>query len=169
MENTFVLVTTSLGDILIELYADKAPISVANFLRYVDEGHYNDTIFHRVVRNFIVQGGGYDYKLEQKPTHDPIANEAENGLSNLKGSVAMARAAEKDSARDEFFINAEDNAETLDHHGESDEEYGYAVFGMVVEGMEIVKKINWSVVKPREGFEDLPADPVDIVRIERLD
>jgi cyclophilin family peptidyl-prolyl cis-trans isomerase len=169
MENTYVLISTSLGDILIELYKDKAPVSVDNFLRYVDEGHYNDTIFHRVVRNFVVQGGGYDYKLNKKPTHEPIANEAKNGLSNVKGTLAMARSAEKDSARDEFFINAEDNGETLDHCGESDEDYGYAVFGMVEEGMEIVKKINWGVVKPQEGFEDLPADPVDIIRIERLD
>lgn len=165
MEDVHVLIETSEGDILVELLPQKAPESVTNFLRYVEEGHFDQTLFHRVVRGFIIQGGGFDRDLNKKPVHPPVVNEAKNGLSNIKGSLALARAEEKDSARDEFFINAEDNPE-LDHQDETDEGYGYTVFGRVVEGLDVVKKINWKVVKARPDFPDLPRDEVVIRSIQ---
>ncbi|SDB37171.1 peptidyl-prolyl cis-trans isomerase B (cyclophilin B) [Desulfonatronum thiosulfatophilum] len=169
MENPFVLLETNLGDLLIELFPDKAPQTVANFLRYVDQGHYDGTIFHRVVRGFVIQGGGYDRSLNKKPTHPPIPNEARNGLTNHKDSVAMARGPEKDSATDEFFINAADNGADLDHQDDSDEGFGYAVFGQVVEGSEVVKKINWKVVKATDEFPELPKDEVYIISAKRFE
>ncbi|WP_031386248.1 peptidylprolyl isomerase [Desulfonatronum thiodismutans] len=169
MDNPFVLIETNLGDLLIELYPDKAPRTVANFLQYVDAGHYDGTVFHRVVRGFVIQGGGYDRGLNKKPTPAPIPNEAENGLSNVKDSVAMARAPEKDSATDEFFINAADNGPDLDHQDDSDEGFGYAVFGQVVEGSDVVKKINWKVVKPTQDFPELPKDEVYIISARRFE
>jgi cyclophilin family peptidyl-prolyl cis-trans isomerase len=168
MSNPHVLIETSEGEMLAELFEKEAPLSVANFLRYADAGHYDNTIFHRIVRGFVIQGGGYDRDLVKKPPHAPIANESTNGLSNAHGTLAMARAPEKDSACDEFFINAADNAE-LDHQDESDEGYGYAVFGRVVEGLNIVKKINWKLVKPRNGFDELPVDTVTIFSVRRFD
>ena len=168
MENPYVLLTTSFGDILVELFPEKAPQTVANFLQYVDDRHYDETVFHRVVRGFVVQGGGYDRSLNKKPTREPIPNEAANGLTNLHGTLAMARAAEKDSASDEFFINAADNP-SLDHQGESDEDYGYCVFGQVAEGLDIVKKINWKVVKPRDGFDELPVDEIELITARRFE
>jgi cyclophilin family peptidyl-prolyl cis-trans isomerase len=168
MDNPFVLMETGEGEILAELYADKAPGTVENFLAYVDSGHFDGTIFHRVVRGFVIQGGGYDYKLEKKPAREPIVNEADNGLSNEAGTLAMARGPEKDSARDEFFINAADNP-SLDHAGRSDEDFGYAVFGRVVEGMDVVKKINWKVTKARDGFDDLPVEPPVIKSVRRFE
>lgn len=169
MDNPFVLIETNLGDLLMELYPDKAPRTVANFLQYVDAGHYDGTIFHRVVRGFVVQGGGYDRGLNKKPTLAPILNEAKGGLSNVKDSVAMARAPEKDSATDEFFINAADNGPDLDHQDDSDEGFGYTVFGQVVEGSDVVKKINWKVVKPTGDFPELPKDEVYIVSARRFE
>ncbi len=160
MDNPHVLLETSLGEILLELYPEKAPRSVANFLQYVDDGHYDKTLFHRVVRGFVIQGGGYDLHYQKKPTRDPIPNEAANGLPNVHGAVAMARSQDKDSAMDEFFINAADNP-GLDHEDETDEGYGYAVFGQVVEGLDVVKKINWKVTKPRPEHPELPELPVD--------
>jgi cyclophilin family peptidyl-prolyl cis-trans isomerase len=168
MDNPHVHLETSLGDILIECFPEDAPKSVANFLRYVDEEHYDLTLFHRIVRGFVIQGGGYDRYLNRKPAHEPVENEAHNGLSNLRGTVALARAEAKDSARDEFFINAADNPD-LDHEDETDEGCGYAVFGQVVEGMDVVKKINWKVVKPRDGFPDLPQEEVLILSARRFD
>jgi cyclophilin family peptidyl-prolyl cis-trans isomerase len=168
MDNPHVLLETNAGDILIELYPDKAPATVKNFLRYVDDGHYDETLFHRVVRGFVIQGGGYGRDMVKRPTHDPIPNEAVNGLSNEKGTVAMARTPDKDSARDEFFINAADNP-VLDHKDETDEGYGYAVFGRVVEGEDVVKKINWKVTKPKDFFTDLPVEPVVIVAARRFE
>lgn len=167
MDELHVLFETSEGDILVELLPEAAPESVTNFLSYVDEGHYDQTLFHRVVRGFVIQGGGYDRDLNRKPTHPPVKNEARNGLSNTKGSLALARAQDKDSARDEFFINAEDNPE-LDHTDETDDGFGYAVFGRVVEGLEVVKKINWKVVKARPGFPELPKDEVLIRSVQRF-
>ncbi|TNE45295.1 MAG: peptidyl-prolyl cis-trans isomerase [Deltaproteobacteria bacterium] len=169
MENPYVMLETNEGDILIELFPEKAPKSVENFLRYVDEGHYNETIFHRVVRKFVIQGGGFNRDLEKLPEHDPIPNEATNGLSNTKGTVAMARGPEKDSATDQFFINAADNGADLDHVDDTDEGYGYAVFGEVVEGMDVVKKINWKVVSDRSGFPTLPEDTMVIVSAYRFE
>lgn len=168
MENPFVLIETSLGDILVELFPEKAPKTVENFLRYVDEEHYDFTIFHRVVRNFVTQGGGYDTDLNKKPTHDPIPNEANNGLSNEKNTIAMARAPEKDSACDEFYFNNGDNAD-LDYEDDSDEGAGYCVFGVIAEGEDVVKKINWKVVKGTDDFPDLPKDPVRIISARRFE
>lgn len=162
MDNPHVLLDTTIGDILLELYADKAPETVANFLQYVEDGHYNGTLFHRVVRGFVTQGGGYDRDLMKKETRAPIKNEADNGLSNEKDTVAMARGPEKDSATDEFFFNAVDNP-SLDHEDETDEGFGYCVFGRIVEGMDVAKKINWKVVKVRGDFEALPVDSIWIV------
>ncbi len=169
MDNPFVLIETNLGDLLIELYPGKAPRAVANFLQYVDAKHYDGTIFHRVVRGFVIQGGGYDRGLNKKPTLAPIPNEAKGGLSNVKDSVAMARAPEKDSATDEFFINAADNGPDLDHQDDSDEGSGYAVFAQVVEGSDVVKKINWKVVKASGDFPELPKDEVYIVSARRFE
>ncbi len=168
MDNPHVLLETTLGDILVELLPAKAPATVANFLHYVDHGHYDGTLFHRVVRGFVIQGGGYDDSLTKKPTRPAIVNEADNGLSNAKGTLSMARTPEKDSACDEFFINAEDNP-GLDHQDESDEGFGYCVFGHVVEGLDVVKKINWKVVKPRGGFMELPVDTVKILSARRFE
>jgi cyclophilin family peptidyl-prolyl cis-trans isomerase len=121
-----------------------------------------------VVRGFVIQGGGYGKDLGKKPVRDPVANEADNGFSNKAGTVAMARSGEKDSAADEFFINVADNPE-LDHGDETDEGFGYCVFGRVVDGMDVVRKINWKVVRPKDGFEDLPVEPVVIISAQRFD
>lgn len=169
MSNPHVLLETNLGEILIELFPAKAPQTVANFLGYVDQGHYDGTIFHRVVRGFIIQGGGYDRGLNKKPVGPAIVNEAKNGLSNVKDSIAMARAPEKDSATDEFFINAADNGPDLDHQDDTDEGYGYAVFGQVVEGADIVKKINWKVTKAVGEFPELPREEVFIAKAYRFE
>lgn len=169
MEHPFVLIETNMGDLLIELYPESAPRTVANFLEYVDAKHYDGTIFHRVVRGFVIQGGGYDRGLNKKPTLPPIPNEARNGLPNVLDSVAMARGPEKDSATDEFFINAADNSADLNHQDDSDEGYGYAVFGQVVEGSDVVKKINWRVVKAMGDFPELPKDEVFIVSARRFE
>ena len=168
MDNPHVLLETSEGDILIELFPEKAPKTVANFLHYVDQEHYDNTVFHRVVRKFVIQGGGYTPDLAKKDTAPPIPNEAHQTPANTKGTIAMARAPEKDSASDEFYINAEDNP-SLDHEDGSDEGYGYAVFGQVIEGMDVVKKINWKVTKPHPDFPDLPQDRITIHTARRFE
>ena len=129
--------TTTSGDITIELYEDEAPISSENFMKYVKDGFFNDTIFHRVIPNFMIQGGGMTEDMVSKPTRAPIKNEAENGKKNLRGTLAMARTMEIDSATSQFFINLVDN-NFLDH---GDRDFGYAVFGEVIEGMDVVDKI----------------------------
>ena len=150
---------TSLGKIVIELDAQKAPKSVANFLKYAKEGFYNGTIFHRVMPNFMIQGGGFDDKMNQKPTQAPIENEAKNGLKNLRGSIAMARTDDPHSATSQFFINHADNA-SLDHP--SFDGWGYAVFGKVKTGMEVVDKIA-KVPTGNSGFHrNVPQKPVII-------
>ena len=153
-----VLISTSLGDIKLELYEEEAPITVANFLSYVEEGFYDNTIFHRVINNFMIQGGGIAADMKQKPTKAPIKNEADNGLKNERGTIAMARTAEVNSATSQFFINHRDNA-FLDH-GVRD--FGYAVFGKVVEGIEIVDKI--ATVQTRPG--DVPVETVSILSMK---
>lgn len=168
MDNPHVLLETSMGEILLELFPQKAPASVENFLAYVDEGHYNGTIFHRVIRGFVIQGGGYGIDLARRETGDPVRNEAGNGLSNAKGTVAMARTPDPHSGTDQFFINAEDNP-GLDHTDDSPQGYGYAVFGRVVEGMDVVKKINWKVTKSRGGFDGLPEDMIIIEAARRFE
>ncbi|ACV68531.1 peptidylprolyl isomerase [Desulfohalobium retbaense] len=167
MDSIHVLLETSEGDMLAVLYPEAAPKTVANFLAYVDEGHYNETLFHRIVRGFVVQGGGYDRFWVKKPVKEPVPNEAHNGLSNRKGTLAMARTPEKDSARDEFFINAADNT-ALDHRDETDEGFGYSVFGELVEGFDVLKKINWKVVKARPDFPEAPQEEVVLYSVQRF-
>ena len=155
--------TTNHGDILIELDAEKAPLSVANFLSYVRAGHYDGTIFHRVIKGFMVQGGGFDAGMSQKPTQAPIQNEAANGLKNAKYTLAMARTNAPHSATAQFFINTVDNG-FLDFKSESPSGWGYAVFGKVVQGQDVVDKIE----KVRTGRSGGHADvPVEAVVIEK--
>jgi cyclophilin family peptidyl-prolyl cis-trans isomerase len=160
MNNT-VQLKTSLGNITIELDAEHAPISTANFLRYVKEGFFDGTIFHRVIPGFMIQGGGMTPDMTQKPAHEQIRNEAKNGLKNLRGTLAMARTQVVDSASSQFFINLADNA-FLDHQQETAAGYGYAVFGKVVDGMETVDAIA-KVATGRKGYhENVPVEPVTI-------
>ena len=150
---------TSMGEIVLELYPEKAPKTVANFLQYVKSGHYNGTIFHRVISNFMIQGGGFDKDMKQKPTNAPIENEAKNGLKNETYSVAMARTSAPHSASAQFFINVQNNS-FLDYPGQDG--WGYAVFGKVVKGTEVVNKIK-SVDTTNSGMhQNVPAKPVVI-------
>jgi cyclophilin family peptidyl-prolyl cis-trans isomerase len=160
--NPTVLMSTSLGDITLELYQDRAPVSVQNFLQYVKEGFYPGTVFHRVIPGFMIQGGGFTTELVEKPTHPPIRNEATNGLSNIRGTLAMARTEALRSATAQFFINIADNRIKLDHHGYSPEDFGYAVFGRVLTGLEVCDRIA-AVKTQRNGpHENVPLDPVVI-------
>ncbi|PLX74038.1 MAG: peptidylprolyl isomerase A [Desulfuromonas sp.] len=160
---------TSAGTITLELDDKKAPLTVANFLKYVDEGFYSGTIFHRVIKDFMIQGGGFDTDLKRKPTAPPVKNEADNGLKNKRGTIAMARTQIVDSATSQFFINHKDNA-FLDFKDKSTRGYGYAVFGKVVSGMEVVDKIANAPVKKGVGpFANLPATMVEIVSVKRID
>lgn len=160
-KNPMVLIQTSLGDITVELDEAKAPISSKNFLEYVESKHFDGTIFHRVIKGFMIQGGGFDQNMKQKPTKPPIKNEAGNGLKNLKGTIAMARTNVVDSATAQFFINAVDNA-FLDHKNESPTGFGYAVFGKVVKGIDVVEKIEKVATTSRAGMQDVPVEPVVI-------
>ncbi|MCY1283801.1 Peptidyl-prolyl cis-trans isomerase A [compost metagenome] len=159
-----VLLTTSLGEIEVELDAAKAPISVKNFLAYVDSGFYDNTIFHRVIPGFMVQTGGYTADMAEKRTQAPIKNEADNGLHNVRGTLAMARTQVVDSATSQFFINQKDN--TFLDHGARD--FGYAVFGQVVRGMDVVDRIAQTPTTFRAGMRDVPAEPVLILSAKRL-
>ncbi|MBU1332516.1 MAG: peptidylprolyl isomerase [Gammaproteobacteria bacterium] len=163
-EQPRVLLTTSLGEIEIELNADKAPISVKNFLTYVDSGFYAGTQFHRVIPGFMVQGGGFDADLQQKQTQASIKNEADNGLHNVRGTLAMARTQVRDSATSQFFINHKDNA-FLDH---GSRDFGYAVFGKVTRGMDVVDKIAQVPTGNRAGQQNVPLQPVLIIDAKRL-
>ncbi|MDY0000186.1 MAG: peptidylprolyl isomerase [Polyangia bacterium] len=166
-QNPKVAIRTSAGDFLLELDPKSAPVTVKNFLRYVDEKFYDGTIFHRVMVDFMIQGGGFGEDLQQKQTHEPIKNEADNGLKNLRGTVAMARTQVVDSATAQFFINVKDNP-ALDHRGPGPG-FGYAVFGKVVEGMEVVDKIRQVNVQARGMmFQHLPATPVIIRTVRRV-
>jgi len=162
-----VILKTSVGEIEIELYADKAPESVKNFLAYVDEGFYDGTIFHRVIKDFMIQGGGYDGGRQKKPTRSPIKNEANNGLKNEIGTVAMARTSVPDSATSQFFINVENNA-FLDFRDATPEAWGYAVFGRVTRGMDVVEKIENAETEDGGGaFRNIPKSPVVIESARR--
>lgn len=163
-DNPRVLLNTSLGEIEIELDQEKAPISVRNFLEYVDSGFYDGTIFHRVIPGFMIQGGGFDAQMRQKPTSAPIRNEADNGLRNERGTLAMARTQIRDSATSQFFINLTDN--DFLNHGARD--FGYAVFGKVVRGMGVVDQIAKVPTTRRNGFADVPSDDVVILSAKRL-
>jgi peptidyl-prolyl cis-trans isomerase A (cyclophilin A) len=162
--NPTVTLDTSLGEIVVELNADKAPKTTENFIHYVKDGHYDGTIFHRVIDGFMIQGGGFDDRMNQKPTRPPIENEAKNGLRNLPGTLAMARTSDPHSASNQFFINLVANR-SLDHP--SPDGWGYAVFGRVVRGMEVVEKIA-KVPTTDIGFhQNVPATPV-VIRSARL-
>ena len=164
--NTEVIMKTSMGTITIELFDDKAPVTVKNFLRYVDEGFYNGTIFHRVIPNFMIQGGGMVPGLRQKKTHAPIPNEADNGIPNKRGTLAMARTNAPHSATAQFFINVTDNA-FLDFSDKSTRGYGYCVFGRVVAGMDVVDKIRGVKTGNVGPFGDVPVKDVVILSISR--
>ncbi len=167
-EHPRVALRTSKGTIVLELYPDKAPRTVENFLRYVKEGFYAGTVFHRVIPGFVIQGGGLTADLQPKPTHPPIPNEATNGLSNRRGTVAMARTMVVDSATSQFFVNLKDNL-FLDHRDETPRGYGYAVFGRVVEGMDVVDAIASVPTGIVRGFRDVPKEPVVIEAAEILE
>ncbi len=163
-----VRLSTSLGDIVLELDSQSAPNTVANFLQYVDDGFYDGTIFHRVIDGFMIQGGGMEPGLRQKKTRAPVANEATNGLSNEAGTVAMARTSDPHSATAQFFINVKDN-DFLDHTMPSPQGWGYCVFGRVVTGMEVVDAIKAVKTATRGGMQDVPVEDVVIVRAELLE
>jgi peptidyl-prolyl cis-trans isomerase B (cyclophilin B) len=148
----------------IELNADAAPVSVKNFLEYAQNGYYDGTIFHRVIKDFMVQGGGMDKELKPKPNNDPIINEAANGLKNDRGTLAMARTADPDSATSQFFINHADN-DFLNYTGPSPDKIGYAVFGRVTEGMDVVDAIAEVKTTSQGYYDDVPAEPVEILSV----
>jgi peptidyl-prolyl cis-trans isomerase B (cyclophilin B) len=152
---------TSLGDIVIELDAAAAPKTVENFVTYVKAGYYDGTIFHRVIKGFMIQGGGFDSDLHRKPTRSPIVNEADNGLANRTGTIAMARTSDPHSASSQFFINVKDN-DFLNHRGKTAQGWGYCVFGKVVGGMNVVRAIENVPTASRGGMRDVPRQPVVI-------
>ncbi len=159
--NPVVVIETSLGSMTIELYQDKAPKSVENFMAYVNSGFYEGTVFHRVIPGFMIQGGGMTADLNRKATRASVENEATNGLKNSRGTLAMARTADVNSATSQFFINTVNNA-MLDHKSTRPSEFGYAVFGMVTEGMDVVDKIRAVPTGTRGPFQDVPNEPVVI-------
>ncbi|MED5539520.1 MAG: peptidylprolyl isomerase [Pseudomonadota bacterium] len=167
MAMTRVLMKTLLGDMTLELDADKAPATVANFVDYAQSGHYDGTIFHRVINNFMVQGGGFDTDMRQKGTNAPIQNEANNGLKNDRGTIAMARTMDPHSATAQFFINVSDN-DFLNFSGENMQGWGYAVFGRVVEGEDVLDKIRVVPTGSQAGHQDVPTDPIVIESVTVL-
>lgn len=167
MANPVISISTSLGEIEIELYPAKAPQTVKNFLQYVDKGFYNGTVFHRVIPGFMIQGGGFEPGMRLKATGLPIKNEADNGLKNVVGTIAMARTGDPHSATAQFFINTADNA-ALDHKGKNPQGWGYCVFGKVTRGLEVVKQIESAPTGQVGPFGDVPQRDVIITRIERV-
>ena len=167
-QNPRVLMETSQGNITIELFRDKAPISVKNFLSYVNDGYYDGLTFHRVIKGFMIQGGGLDENMQPKKTKFAIKNEATNGLKNKRGTLAMARTAIVDSATSQFFINLVDNA-FLDHMGKRPDEFGYAVFGQVLEGMEVVDAIAQVKTGSKAGHGDVPVEPVFMTALKVIE
>ncbi|HET6575088.1 MAG TPA: peptidylprolyl isomerase [Fimbriiglobus sp.] len=172
--NPVVVIETSLGNFKVELLEDKAPITVKNFLGYVDDKFYDGTVFHRVIgkensdRDFMIQGGGYEPGMKEKKTKAAIKNEASNGLQNKRGTLAMARTPAVDSATAQFFVNVADNS-FLDHNGPNPEDFGYAVFGKVIEGMDVVDKIKAVKTHTANGHKDVPVEDVVIKSIKRID
>ena len=160
-----VIIRTTFGPITLQLDADKAPQTVANFLEYAKAGFYDGTIFHRVIDNFMIQGGGFDTDMNQKSTGEPVENEADNGLKNDFGTIAMARTMDPHSATAQFFINVKDN-DFLNHTGKNMQGWGYAVFGKVTEGAEVLDKIRAVATTSRNGHQDVPVDPVIIETVE---
>ncbi len=166
VKNPIVVMGTSAGEITIELYADKAPISVENFLQYVDDKHYDGTIFHRVIKGFMIQGGGFDPSMVQKKVRDPIKNEANNGLTNEIGTLAMARTTVVDSATSQFFINTSSNA-SLNFRSPDPRGFGYCVFGKVINGMDVVVAIEESATGTKGRFQDVPVTTITIESVRR--
>ena len=166
-QNPIVEMVTSSGTIKIELFPEQAPITVSNFLAYVDSGFYNGTVFHRVIRNFMIQGGGFDAELNRKPTRPPIANEAANGLRNTRGTIAMARTMVPDSATSQFFINTSNNA-SLDYRNNTPQGIGYCVFGRVVAGEDVVDAIQSTRTGTSRGMQDVPLAPIVIETVTRV-
>ena len=162
-----VALETSKGRVVVELYPDKAPKSVENFLAYVDAGFYADTIFHRVIPGFMIQGGGFTADLQKKDTRPPIENEADNGLSNKRGTVALARTGDPHSATCQFYVNLVDNR-PLDHRSKDPQGWGYTVFGRVVEGMDVVDAIAAVPTTTRAPYRDVPVEPVLILSASRV-
>jgi len=158
-----VVMETSKGTITLELYPEQAPVTVENFLQYVDDGHLDGTIFHRVIPGFVIQGGGFTADMQQKPTRDPIKNEADNGLKNERGTLSMARTSDINSATSQFFINLADNA-FLDH---GSRDFGYAVFARVVEGMDVVDAIAQTPTGNKGGHQDVPLEPISVTSAKR--
>ncbi len=163
MANPTVILETTAGSIKIELFADKAPLSVANFLQYVDDKHYDGTIFHRVIADFMVQGGGFDANMKQKATRAPVKNEAKNGLQNEPYTLAMARTSDVDSATSQFFINVADNV-FLNHGGR---DFGYCVFGKVIDGEGVVDTIAECSTSTKSGMKDVPVETISIKSARR--
>jgi peptidyl-prolyl cis-trans isomerase B (cyclophilin B) len=167
MATTSVVVETDLGNIEIDLEDEKAPKSVENFLKYVDDKHYEGTLFHRVIPGFMAQGGGYDASFEKKAVRDPVDNEADNGLKNTRGTVAMARTSEPNSATSQFFVNVKDNG-FLDHTGKNSTGWGYCVFGTVTAGMDVIDKIVAVATGQRGPFaKDAPLENIAIKTVRR--
>jgi peptidyl-prolyl cis-trans isomerase B (cyclophilin B) len=158
---THVEMTTTFGSITLELDSEKAPKTVENFLSYVNDGFYNGTIFHRVIDNFMIQGGGFDANMQQKPTADPIENEADNGLTNDRGTIAMARTMDPHSATAQFFINVKNN-DFLNHSGKNMQGWGYTVFGRVISGDDVLDKIRAVSTGTIAGHQDVPTESVII-------
>ena len=167
MDNPMVLLETPVGEILLELYADKAPKTVENFLKYVDAEFYDGTLFHRVIKGFMIQGGGLTFSMKEKEHFGAIENEATNGLKNLTGTVAMGRTPDPHSAACQFYINVADNPD-LDHTGTEDENFGYCVFGEVADGMDAVMKISKLRTHSYQGYDDVPKDPISIISARRF-
>ncbi|HIF50742.1 MAG TPA: peptidylprolyl isomerase [Thiotrichaceae bacterium] len=163
-----VQLTTTLGPITIELDADKAPKTVANFIAYVESGHYDGTIFHRVIEDFMVQGGGMDSEMNSKSTNESIENEANNGLKNEYGTVAMARTGDPHSASAQFFINTSDNG-FLDFTSETQDGWGYCVFGKVIEGIEVINMIEEKPTSTENGHQDVPEETIEIEKAVLLE
>ncbi|HVR28540.1 MAG TPA: peptidylprolyl isomerase, partial [Thermoanaerobaculia bacterium] len=162
-----VTITTNLGSIVVELDSGKAPKTVENFLAYVDSGFYDGTIFHRVIPGFMIQGGGHTADMTRKSTRDPVENESKNGLSNQRGTIAMARLPEPHSATSQFFINSVDNSAGLDPGKTGGDDWGYTVFGKVVEGMDVVDAISAVKTTTKSGNRDVPVDPLVIQSVKR--
>ena len=162
-DNPRVVMETSMGTMVIELYPDKAPISVKNFLAYVDSGFFDNTIFHRVMPGFVIQGGGFEDGMKKKETNDPIKNEADNGLRNLRATLSMARTSQVNSATSQFFINLKNNS-ALDH---GSRDFGYAVFAKVVKGVSVIDKIAGVKTTTKGHYRNVPAEPVFITSAQR--
>jgi peptidyl-prolyl cis-trans isomerase A (cyclophilin A) len=160
-----VVLETTLGNVTIELYPDEAPGTVENFLAYVDDGHFNGTIFHRVIPGFVIQGGGFTEDMGRKETKQPIKNEADNGLKNLRGTLSMARTSDINSATSQFFVNLVDNA-VLDHGAR---DFGYAVFARITDGMDVVDKIAKVATTNRAGHQNVPVEPVVVTAARRVE